>query len=470
MIVDLVTKILSGKTTAVKQVKSSLAAAKKYEDYHALLEINPKALEKAQYIDEKVKKGFKGKLAGVPFIAKDNFLTYETETTAASKILKGFRAPYQATAIERLEAEGAILLAKANLDEFAHGTTTENSAYGPTKNPYNESRVAGGSSGGPAAAVALDIVPFGLGTDTGGSIRLPASFCGVVGYKPTYGLVSRYGVIAMASSTDVIGPLTHSVEDAAYVLDVIAGKDRFDSTMTERDVRNYEIQNSKSETRKLKVGVIKEYFGVGLDSVVRSQTEKAIEEFKKTGARVEETSLPSLDLALAAYYIIVPAEISSNLARYDGIRFGLSHPKAKNLDDVYDLTRTEGFGREAKRRIMIGTHVLSSGYYDAYYKKAMQVRTLIIQDFAKAFEKYDVLVGPVAPSTAFKLGETTDDPLKMYLADVMTVGVSLAGLPAISVPVGLAKGLPAGLQIIGAQNADRKVLEVAKFIEEKLNG
>lgn len=465
---QLVSDVMKGKTSAVEQVEKSLAKIREHEDYNAILETSEHAIERAKDIDDKIKKGgFKGRLAGVPFVAKDNFLTFDTETTAASNILKGFRAPYQARAIELLEEEGAVMVAKANLDAFAHGGSTESSDFGPTKNPRDKSRVPGGSSGGSTAAVALDIAPFAIGTDTGGSIRQPASFSGVVGYKPTYGLVSRFGVIAMISSTDTIGPIAKSVEDCALVLDVLAQKqDGKDSTMIDRDPAGYTLQGPRPKVQGQKVGIIKEYMGDGVDEGVRRQVETGIDVLRGQGAQVEEVSLPSLDLALAAYYIIAPAEISSNLSRYDGVKFGYSHSDTKTIEEVYDLTRTFGFGREAKRRIMIGAYVLSSGYYDAYYRKAMQVRTMIINDFTKALACYDVLVGPVSPTTAFKLGENTADPLKMYLQDVMTVAVSLAGLPAISIPVGESDGLPVGMQVIGAQRADRKVLETALTVQE----
>ncbi len=459
--------VVAGKTTAVEQVKKSLAKIKEHEDYHAILQVAEHALDRARQVDEQVKNGFRGRLAGVPFVAKDNFLTFDTETTAASNILKGFRAPYQSTAVELLEKEGAIMVAKANLDAFGHGASTENSDFGPSKNPHDKARVPGGSSGGPAVSVALDIAPFAIGTDTGGSNRQPSSFSGTVGYKPTYGLVSRFGVVAMASSTDTIGPLTRTVEDTAYMLDILAQKDGKDGTMTDRDPVGY-LPPSTFHLPNLRVGVIKEHFSELLNDGVRRQVEKGIEVLKIQGAEVEEASLPSLDLALAAYYIIVPAEISSNLARYDGIKFGYSHENASSIDEVYDLSRTLGFGNEAKRRIMIGSYVLSSGYYDAYYKKAMQVRTLIIREFTEAFKKFDVLVGPTAPTTAFKLGEVTD-PLQMYFADYMTIGPSLAGLPALSLPVGFSDGLPVGMHIIGAQHADRTVLEVARQVEENFH-
>jgi aspartyl-tRNA(Asn)/glutamyl-tRNA(Gln) amidotransferase subunit A len=467
LISDISDRVAAGEASAEELVASALKEIDRHKGYNAILDVSPHAGQKARELDKAVKAGRRGRLLGVPFVAKDNFLTFDTETTAASNILKGFRAPYQATAIERLEAEGAIMIAKGNLDAFAHGSSTEHSDFGPTKNPHDTERVPGGSSGGPAAAVALDIAPFALGTDTGGSIRLPASFCGVVGYKPTYGLISRYGVIAMGSSTDVIGPLTRSVDDAALVLDVMSGRDERDGTTIERDPDDYRLG---TVPKKLRVGVIKEYLGAGLDPGVRSAVEYALEKLRGDGAEVHEISLPSLDLSLACYYVIVPAEISSNLARYDGIKFGYSHGSAGSLDEIYDLSRSHGFGAEAKRRIMIGTYVLSSGYYDAYYKKAMQVRTLIIRDYARAFEKIDLLAGPVAPTAAFRLGEHTDDPLRMYLADIMTVGPSLAGLPAVSVPVGKADGLPVGLQLIGAQRSDRLVLAAARRVEQLLAG
>jgi aspartyl-tRNA(Asn)/glutamyl-tRNA(Gln) amidotransferase subunit A len=462
----IVTDVQAGKVSAVDNVKKALARIQETDEYHVVLQTAEKrALERATQIDADVKAGKKvGRLAGVPFIAKDNFLTLDTKTTAASHILEPFEAPFQATAIEKLEAEGAIMVAKANLDAFAHGSSTENSGFGPTLNPHDKTRVPGGSSGGSGAAVALDIVPFALGTDTGGSIRLPASFCGVVGLKPTYGLVSRYGVVAMASSTDVIGPLTRSAEDAAIVLDVMSGRDVLDGTTIERDTESYDAP--KLDLAGKKIGVIKEYFGEGLDAGVKTQIEAAIEKFKKAGAEIVEVSMPSLKLALACYYIIVPAEVSSNLSRYDGQRYGLAVPNAKDLDESYEEARERGFEAENKRRIMIGTYVLSSGYYDAYYKKAQTVRTKLINEFAETFKDVDFLLGPTAPMTAFKLGENADDPLQMYLADIMTVAVNLVGNPSISVPAGESNGLPVGLQLMAPQHGDKQLLALAKAYEE----
>lgn len=463
---EIASKVQSGQLKAADLVDKALQAITSKQDYQAIISIvEDRAKQRASEIDKKVKKGVKiGPLAGVPFIAKDNFLTFGGETTAASNILRGFRAPYQATAIEKLEEAGAVCVAKANLDAFAHGSSTENSDWFVTKNPHDKTRVPGGSSGGSATAVILGLAPFAIGTDTGGSIRLPASFCGAVGLKPTYGLVSRSGVIAMASSTDVIGPLTSTVEDNALVLDVISGLDQLDSTMIERDANPYTDLDTKIEGKK--VGVIKEYMAGGLESGVRAQIESAIEKFKAAGAQVEQVSMPSLPLALATYYIVCPAEVSSNLARYDGQRYGYSSKKATNIDQSYEMSREEGFGLEAKRRIMIGTHVLSSGYYDAYYKKAQTVRTMIINEFRQAFKSYDFLLGPTAPMVAFKIGERTDDPLKMYLTDIITVAANMAGNPAISIPAGSSDGLPVGLQLIAPQRADRALLGIAKGFEE----
>lgn len=466
MISDIASRVQKGEASAVQLVEDALSLAESKTEFDAIISFNrQRALDLADKIDTDVKAGKKvGRLAGVPFIAKDNFLTLSGKTTAASNILKPFEAVYQATAINRLEAEGAICIAKSNLDAFAHGSSTENSDFFVTKNPRDKTRVPGGSSGGSAASVALQIVPFALGTDTGGSIRLPASFCGVVGYKPSYGLVSRSGVIAMASSTDVIGPLARSVEDAALVLDVMSGRDSLDSTTIERDKTAY--TDLTYELKGKKVGLIKEYFSEGLEAGVRSQVEAAVDKLKSAGAEVSEVSLPSLPLALAIYYIICPAEVSSNLSRYDGQRYGYSDSSATSLEESYELSREKGFGAEAKRRIMIGAHVLSSGYYDAYYKKAQTVRTKIINEFAQAFKEHDLLVGPVSPTTAFKIGEKTTDPLAMYLTDIMTVAANISGNPAISVPAGEADGLPVGLQIIAGYGNDRQLLAAARAFEE----
>lgn len=462
-VAELAASVRAGKLKAVDLVEQALKTIEECKDFQAIIAtIADRARARAKEID----KNPGGRLAGVPFIAKDNFLVFGAETTAASNILKGFNAPYQATAIEKLEAEGAICVAKANLDAFAHGSSTENSDFFTTKNPHDKTRVPGGSSGGSAAAVMLDMIPFALGTDTGGSIRLPAAFTGTVGYKPTYGLVSRSGVVAMASSTDVIGPLTKTVEDTAVVLDVMAGKDPLDSTTIERDADSY--VTDELDLKSKKIGVIKEYMGDGMSAGVRQNVETAIEKLKNAGAEISEISLPSSPLALAVYYIICPAEVSSNLMRYDGQRYGLSSPDAKDLEQSYSETRSRGFNRENKRRIMIGTYVLSSGYYDAYYKKAQTVRTKLINEMNEAFERVDFLLGPTVPETAFKIGANTDDPLKMYITDIMTVTANLTGAPAISVPCGLSDGLPVGLQLMAPQKADRQLLALAKSTEEIL--
>jgi aspartyl-tRNA(Asn)/glutamyl-tRNA(Gln) amidotransferase subunit A len=458
--------VQAGKTKAADLVEQALQAIEAGTEYSAIIVTTAdRARERAAAIDAHIAAGESvGRLAGVPFIAKDNFLVFGAETTAASNILRGFEAPYQSTAINRLEAEGAICVAKANLDAFAHGSSTENSDFMVTKNPSDITRVPGGSSGGSAAAVMLNMAPFALGTDTGGSIRLPASFTGAVGYKPTYGLVSRSGVVAMASSTDVIGPLTRTVDDAAVVLDVMAGTDPLDSTTIDPEPSGYVLSDDVSLAGK-KVGVISEYMGEGLDPGVKRQIESALEALKNAGAELTPVSLPTLPLALAVYYILCPAEVSSNLSRYDGQRYGYSAPDVANLDQSFKQSRSQGFGKEAKRRIMIGTYVLSSGYYDAYYKRAQTVRTKLIQEFATAFEKVDLLVGPTAPSVAFKIGENTADPMQMYLTDIMTVAVNLAGIPAISIPAGTSEGLPVGLQLMAAQKQDRALLEAARAAE-----
>lgn len=468
-IAEISSAIKAKKLTARQAVEQALARLDEIQaDFNvAISQTRERALKRADEIDAKLKKGENpGRLAGVPFMAKDAFLAFGSVTTAGSNILKNFNAPYQATAIQKLEAEGAILIAKANQDAFGHGGSTENSDFGVTKNPFDKTRVAGGSSGGSAAAVALGVVPFALGTDTGGSTRQPASFCGVVGIKPTYGAISRYGVIAMASSTDTVGTIAGNADDAALVFDVLAGPDKLDATTLPE--RNKSYLPNENSVKSLRIGILKEYMR---EDVVQPEVIKAVkdqaEKLRKLGHTVEEVSMPSLDLSLAVYYIVVPAEISSNLQRYDGVKFGHSAKDAKNLEDLYGLSRDQGFGTEAKRRILIGTYVLSSGYIDAYYRKAQTVRTKLINEFNKAFTDHDVLIGPVAPSTAFKIGQNTNDPLKMYLEDLMTVAASLAGVPAISVPSGAdEKGLPIGVQIIGAQRSDALLLSLAKQLQE----
>lgn len=465
---ELAAKVRSGELKAADLVEQALKTIEEKKEFDAIIATTAeRARERAASIDAAIQNGQPGgKLAGVPFIAKDNYLVFGAETTAASNMLKGFTAPYQATVVEKLEAEGAICVAKANLDAFAHGASTENSDFFTTKNPHDKERVPGGSSGGSAASVVLDMAPFALGTDTGGSTRQPASYVGCIGYKPTYGLMSRSGIVAMASSTDTVGTFARNVEDAAEVIDVMAGRDRLDGTTIEREADSY--ADLPSDVRGKRVGIIKEYMGEGLDPGVKSVIEAAVEKLRAAGAEVQEVSLPSIMLALSVYYIIVPAEVSSNLSRHDGQRYQFSHPDAKDLDESYLQSRGQGFGKEAKRRIMIGTYVLSSGYYDAYYRKAQIVRTKLINEFNAAFSKVDFLVGPVAPTPAFKIGENADDPLKMYLVDIMSVAANLTGVPGISVPAGLSGGLPVGLQIMAAQRADRALLGFSKGAEELL--
>lgn len=465
-IADIAHQVNAGEATALSFVEQSLSAIDKHHEYDAIVAVlETEAKQRAAQIDEQVAAGKSaGRLAGVPFIAKDNFLVFGGETTAASNVLKGFKAPYQATVVNMLEAEGAICVAKANLDAFAHGSSTENSDIKVTKNPKDPTRVPGGSSGGSAAAVTLGLTPFALGTDTGGSIRHPASLSGCVGYKPTYGLISRSGVIAMASSTDTIGFLTNNVEDLGLLVDVTAGLDPLDSTTIPRDESSY-VSESTS-VQKATFGLVKEWLGEGVDPEVKSLILSTVDRLKQAGATVKEISLPSLPLALAVYYVVVPAEISSNLSRYDGQRYGHSDAEANDLESSYLNARGQGFGPEAKRRIMIGTYVLSSGYYDAYYNKAQTVRTKLIEEFEQAFETVDFLVGPVAPNVAFEIGANAQDPLQMYLEDMMTVAPSLAGLPGVSVPAGTVRDLPVGLQIVGPVKSDRQLISVAHAYEE----
>lgn len=444
--------------SARSNVEAALARAQEVADYNVFISlIEERALQRADAVD---RGEITGRLAGVPFVAKDNYLAFGAPTTAASKILGNFEAPLQATVIEKLEAEGAILIGKTNLDAFAHGGSTENSAYGPTLNAYDKTKVAGGSSGGSAVAVALNVVPFALGSDTGGSIRQPASFNGVYGVKTTYGMVSRFGVVAMASSTDVMGVFTETAEDAELITEIMSGRDERDMT-TLPDFFQPEALNGKQ-----RIAVIKEFMSDDVDPEVRARTSEYIEKLKAAGHTVEEISLPLVKYALAVYYIIVPAEVSSNLARYDGVRYG-KRAEAKSLAELYGKSRDEGFETENKRRIMIGSFVLSSGYFDAYYLQAQKVRTLLINSLNEAFEEYDILVGPVAPTPAFGLGENTSDPVKMYLTDIMTVTANLTGNPAISVPASKTDaGLPVGVQLIGRRREDARLLALAKSMED----
>ena len=445
---------------------------KKDKDIHAFLSLSEdEALEAAKKVDDRIAKGEQIEmLAGIPAAVKDNILIRGGKTTAASKILENYIAPYDATVIKKLKEEETVFIGKTNLDEFAMGSSTENSGFGPTKNPVDLERVPGGSSGGSAAAVKAGFCVYALGSDTGGSIRQPASFCSVVGFKPTYGAVSRHGLIAMASSLDQIGPITKTVEDAAIIFEAIRGKDELDSTSVHRDWGDF---TKPLDIEELKIGVPREYFTHGLDPEIEKNIKSVISKLEKEGAKIVEISLPHSDWALATYYIIMPAEVSANLTRFDGIKYGYSeisrptgdHPKGEKLLDIYLKTRQEGFGAEVRRRIMLGTYILSAGYYDAYYKRAQKVRRLIKKDFDFAFENIDVILTPTTPSTAFKFGEKTSDPLSMYLADIYTVSVNLAGVPAISLPSGEVGGLPVGLQLIGKNFDDIKLLQIAKTVE-----
>ena len=454
------TEIVRGYYLRIGQVEPKVKAY--------LTQTKDSALAKAAALDEKLKGWRKTKpMTGMPLAIKDNLCTEGVPTTCSSRMLQHFVPPYDATVIAKLQEQEYILLGKTNLDEFAMGSSTENSAFGPSRNPWNLHCVPGGSSGGAAAAVAADECVAALGSDTGGSIRQPAAFCGVVGLKPTYGRVSRYGLVAFASSLDQIGPITKNVPDAALLLGAIAGYDPMDSTSAALPVPDYMKALKKKDLKKLKVGVPSEFFSEGLDPEVEQAVRAAIEELQSLGGQIKDIHLPRTDAAVAVYYVIATAEASSNLARYDGVKFGLRAKETKDLLDLYMKTRQEGFGPEVKRRIMLGTYALSSGYYDAYYGKAQAVRTLICQDFHGAFEEVDLIVTPVTPTPAFKLGEKIENPLQMYLSDIYTISVNLAGLPAISVPCGFSKaGLPIGLQLIGRAFEEETLIRAAHAYEQ----
>ena len=467
MVSDIARKVKSGETSAKQQVLAALERAAAAAEYNALLNLTAdRALSRAAEIDTAVQNGQQvGVLAGVPFVVKDNYLAFGAPSTAASKILENFDTPLQATVVEKLEAAGAICIGKSNLDAFAHGGSTENSAFGVTTNAYDQTKVAGGSSGGSAVVTALDIVPFALGSDTGGSIRQPASFNGVFGIKPTYGMISRYGVVAMASSTDVMGCFAKSAEDIAVVISVMAGQDSKDmTTLPDYFVPTTEVKPG------LKIGIIKETMNDDVDADVRKATQDYVARLRALGHTVDEVSMPTAPLALAMYYIIVPAEVCSNLARYDGVRYGRRAEGVQTLAELYGKSRDEGFVTENKRRIMIGSYVLSSGFFDAYYLQAQKARTLLIQEFNALFENYDFLLTPTAPTPAFGIGDNISDPVKMYLADVMTVPASLAGIPAMNVPAGVNNdGLPIGVQLIGPMKSDAALIALAGQAE-RANG
>jgi aspartyl-tRNA(Asn)/glutamyl-tRNA(Gln) amidotransferase subunit A len=465
-------QLIRKERSAVEITKEALWRVEQLEPkLHSFLCVTAdRALEIARKVDAKIAAGEPiGPLAGIPVAIKDNMCTKGIPTTCGSRILENFIPPYESAVTQKLADAGAVMLGKTNLDEFAMGSSTENSAYGLTANPWDLERVPGGSSGGSAAAVASGECPVALGSDTGGSIRQPASFCGVVGLKPTYGLVSRYGLVAYASSLDQIGPFGQTVEDAAFLLGAIAGYDPKDSTSLKVKIPDYAkaLQPNIKPRGQRRIGVIQETFGQGLDPEVERVVTKAIQQLQDLGAEIQVVSCPRFRYGLPTYYIIAPSEASANLARYDGVKYGLRVPEADNLLSMYGKTRASGFGAEVKRRIVIGTYALSAGYYDAYYLKAQKVRSLIKQDFDRAFAQVDVLVTPTAPTTAFKAGEKTSDPLSMYLSDLMTIPVNLAGLPALSIPCGFdERGLPIGLQLIGNVLQEQQLLEVAHAHEQ----
>ncbi len=430
-----------------------------------ITECGDEAMSQAEAADARINSGDATPLTGIPIIQKDIFCTKGIKTSCGSRMLDSFISPYDATVVEKLNAAGAVILGKANMDEFAMGSSNETSWYGPVKNPWDLDKVPGGSSGGSAAAVAARLCVAATGTDTGGSIRQPASFCGITGLKPTYGRVSRYGMIAFASSLDQGGPMTRSAEDAAIMLQAMAGVDARDSTSVDEPVPDYSA-NLGDDLSGLKIGLPKEYFKEGLDSQVAASLESAIDEYKKMGAELVDISLPNTNLAVPTYYVVAPAECSSNLARFDGVRYGHRCDDPQDLEDLYKRSRSEGFGAEVKRRIMIGTYALSAGYYDAYYLKAQQLRHLISDDFRRAFEQVDVIMGPTAPTTAFGIGEKADDPVTMYLSDIYTIAVNLAGLPGMSIPVRPVDGMPVGMQIIGNYFAEAKLLNVAHRLQQ----
>jgi aspartyl-tRNA(Asn)/glutamyl-tRNA(Gln) amidotransferase subunit A len=458
-LVELSADMQKGNLSSVELTRACLQRVSKYDgELNSFVTVvEEQALAAAQAADERIKTGNAGPLTGIPFAHKDIFCTRGVQTSCGSRMLDNFIAPYDATVTQKLLEAGAVMIGKTNMDEFAMGSSNETSFYGPVKNPWDETTVPGGSSGGSAAAVAARLVPASTGTDTGGSIRQPAALCGITGLKPTYGRVSRYGMIAFASSLDQGGAFTRTAEDAAVMLGTMAGFDSRDSTSVDRPVDDY-LAGLNAPLKGLRIGLPKEYFGEGLDAGVAAVIEAALEEYRKLGATITDITLPNTHLSVPAYYIVAPAECSSNLSRFDGVRFGYRASDPKDLEDLYTRSRGEGFGEEVKRRILIGTYALSAGYYDAYYLQAQKVRRLIRDDFMQAFEQVDVIMGPTAPSVAFRLGEKADDPVSMYLSDIYTIAVNLAGLPAMSIPAGFSAGLPVGLHIVGNYFAEGRLL------------
>ena len=466
-IAELSAALQKGEVSRVELTQHFIDRIEKLDtDINAFITVTPEmALESAKAADARIKAGNAGPLTGVPMAHKDIFCTSGVRTSCGSRMLDNFVAPYDATVVEKFKQAGTVVLGKTNMDEFAMGSSNETSFYGPVKNPWDLERVPGGSSGGSAAAVAARLAPGVTGTDTGGSIRQPAALCGITGLKPTYGRVSRWGMIAFASSLDQGGPMARTAEDCALMLGAMAGFDPKDSTSIDRPVDDY-VSGLGNDLKGLKIGLPKEYFGEGLEPAVAQVIEAAIDEYKKLGAEVVEISLPNTHLAVPAYYVVAPAECSSNLARFDGVRYGYRCENPKDLYDLYTRSRGEGFGSEVKRRIMVGTYALSAGYYDAYYLKAQKIRRLISNDFTEAFKQVDVIMGPASPTTAFKVGEKADDPVTMYLSDIYTIAVNLAGLPGMSVPAGDVGGLPVGLQIIGNYFDEARLLNVAHKFQQ----
>ncbi|MCU7920878.1 MAG: Asp-tRNA(Asn)/Glu-tRNA(Gln) amidotransferase subunit GatA [Candidatus Thiodiazotropha sp. (ex Epidulcina cf. delphinae)] len=467
-IVELGAALRAGEFSSVELTRHFMQRVERLDgDLNALITTTPEqALVEAGSADQAIKKGQAGALTGIPIVQKDIFCTRGVKTSCGSKMLDNFVSPYDATVVERLRQAGVVCLGKANMDEFAMGSSNETSFYGPVRNPWDRERVPGGSSGGSAAAVAARLAVAATGTDTGGSIRQPAALCGITGLKPTYGRVSRFGMIAFASSLDQAGPMTRSAEDAALLLQAMAGFDPRDSTCANETVPDYS-STLRDSLEGLKIGLPREYFGEGLDPAVAASIQAAIHLYERLGARVIDISLPNAGLAVPTYYVVAPAECSSNLSRFDGVRFGYRCEEPKDLEDLYKRSRGEGFGAEVKRRIMIGTYALSAGYYDAYYLKAQQTRHLISDDFKQAFEQVDVIMGPTTPTTAFGLGEKMDDPVTMYLNDIYTIAANLAGLPGISLPAEPVNGLPVGLQIIGNYFTEAKILNVAHRFQQE---
>jgi aspartyl-tRNA(Asn)/glutamyl-tRNA(Gln) amidotransferase subunit A len=460
-IAQLAQDLRAKRISAVELAAQASAAARARADLNAFITLDEDAARSAAKIaDKALAAGAASALAGIPFAHKDIFCTNGVRTTCASRMLENFVPPYDATVVERLNAAHAVSIGKANMDEFAMGSSNENSAFGPVRNPWDSTRVPGGSSGGSAAAVAAGVVPFATGTDTGGSIRQPAAFCGITGLKPTYGRVSRWGMIAFASSLDCGGVLARSAHDCAHVLACLAAHDARDATSVARPAEDY-VAALSTTLQGIKIGIAREYFGAGIDAGVGAAVRAALREYEKRGARLVDISLPHAALAIPAYYVIAPAEASSNLARYDGVRYGHACTEPKSLEDLYTRSRSEGFGAEVQRRILVGTYALSAGYYDAYYLRAQRVRRLIANDFVEAFKSVDLIAGPTTPTVAFGLGEKSNDPLAMYAADVNTVAVNLAGLPAISIPAGASGNLPVGLQLIAPAFAESALLAAA---------